>query len=154
MPDVCNEKRLDITFKNGLMRMKDHECYYNIGMIYYSGNENIPLKKNKHKAFYGFKLAAAQGNTTSLYKLSKLYKMSTEQSLVFLKATSSLDYPLGYFDGKYTYRNFETNIVGKSKLKTIRKLGRIWDEETDPATVRLKNQAKKISIFHKTLLKS
>lgn len=40
----------------------ENESYYNIGMLYYYGDEYIPLKENKEKAFYWLKLSAEKGS--------------------------------------------------------------------------------------------
>lgn len=48
-------------YKNG-QYVLENEFYYNIGMLYYYGDENIPLKQNKDKAFYWLNLSADKGS--------------------------------------------------------------------------------------------
>ncbi len=200
----------------------DHEYYYNIGMLYYSGDESIPLKKNKNNAFKWFKLAAykgsflgaikagdmarkgegtwisrkaafdfyqkaleikcdsiayerlaycyekgigtlinkkkakeyyfkaaEEGNIESLYELSKSRGITKEQSILLLKAASSLDYPIGYFDTEYKYRNLKPYMIGDSKLKAIKHLEKMWANETDPVVTNLKKISRENNYFSK-----
>lgn len=49
-------------YRNAQNACLENECYYNIGMLYYYGDEDIPLKQNKDKAFYWLNLSADKGS--------------------------------------------------------------------------------------------
>lgn len=40
----------------------EKESYYHIGMLYYNGNKDIPLKQSREKAFYWLQLSAEKGS--------------------------------------------------------------------------------------------
>lgn len=49
-------------YRNGQNTYLEKECYFNMGTLYYNGDENIPLKQNKEKAFYWLNLSADKGS--------------------------------------------------------------------------------------------
>lgn len=186
----------------------ENECNYNIGMLYYRGDENIPFKQNKDKAFYWLNLFANKGsffgaieagdmaqrgdgiykngkvafdlykkaienkvrgtayerlaycyengigtdidkqkaqeyyfkssldgNSEGLYKLSNYDGASQMQSILFLKAASSMDYSGGYFE--MAYGGLDGYSAQDSKVKIIERLTEVWNNETDMFILQL-----------------
>jgi len=206
--------------RNGSNPYSANECYYNIGMLYYKGDDYIPLKQDKNKAFYWLRLSADEGsffgaiqagdmalngdgipknekeafnlykkaleikkhgtayerlaycfengigtdkdgqkaqeyyfkstldgNPIGLYKLSTSDGISQSQSIMLLKAASSMDYSSGYFE--MAYGGLDGYSANDSKLRIIERLSEVWDKGTDPVAVQIKKSIRENQYFPK-----
>ena len=212
-------------FRNGSNAYLANECYYNIGMLYYEGDDYIPLKQDKDKAFYWFKLSADEGsflgaiqagdmalngdgipknekqalnlyekaleikihgaayerlaycyekgigtdkdqqkaqeyyfkstldgNPIGLYKISTSDGLSQSQSIMLLKAASSMDYSSGYFE--MAYGGLDGYLANDLKSRTIERLSEVWDKGTDPVAVQIKKSIRENQYFPKDFLEA
>lgn len=101
-------------------------------------------KQNSQEHYFE---SALDGDPEGLFKLSASDGMPQIQKILLLKAASSMDYSADYFS--MAYGGLEGYSADEPKFQIVARLEEVWDNETDPAAVKLKNSIRANQYFSK-----
>lgn len=108
-------------YKNG-QSVLENEFYYNIGMLYYYGDEDIPIKQNKDKAFYWLNFSADKSSFFGAIQAGDMAKsgdgISINEKLAFdlyIKALENKVHGIAYERLAYCYENGIGTDIDKQK---------------------------------------
>ncbi len=118
-----------------------------------SGEQNTPGQQNmpgEQKTRDQYFKSALEGNPEGLYKLAKSEGMSETQSVLLIKAASSLDYSADYFS--MAYGGLDSYSAEGHKLEAIERLTDVWDRGTETAAAQLKKSIRSDDYFSKSFV--
>lgn len=134
-------KALEIEI-NGIAYERLASCY----------EKGIGTDEDQEKALEYYFKSSLYGNPIGLDKLSNSDGISQSQSIMLLKAASSMDYSASYFD--MVYGGLDGYSASDSKLKIVEQLSEAWDKGTDPVAVELKKSVQGNQYFPKKFVEA